>query len=619
MFISGLRVYNYKSYLQSEWISLSPGLNVIVGKNSSGKSALLQALRTRFEPRPHRTEKTIPRENGAPGSRDSALDIEYSLSKSEFIDFARRYSGSVINIPAPRIPGEFADKHGLKTYTAAPALTTLHELLRSDLYFRARTLHDGKVESVRTPSFDLYDSAPAGNGLFHSFVFKLSPDNKFEFVNHQQIGPSGDIGVQLAVTVKQSVFVFDAERLKIGRFGIGTESILQSNAQNLPQVLAVLQSNRDRYNVLVRKLCDVFPDIRDISINPVESNQVEILVWPEHVVDRKDLAIPLNECGTGISQVLAILYAVVASRAPQIIAIDEPQSFLHPGAARKLIEVLKEYSQHQYIIATHSPNIIAACDPTSITVATLQKGETQLTEVNLSETGRLRLSLEELGVQLSDVFGADSILWVEGLTEQKSYPVIIREILQRSLSGNAIVGVKHTSDFERISADAAIEIYTRLSKTNHIFPQAVGFFFDREERTQKQMEDLSRGDHAPVRFTTRRMYENFLLNPLAIASVLNAELGKEFSFDTVSSSISEHRKNADLFPKGKFQTNDASWQTDVDGGELLKRVFYSLTEKTLLYRKPKHGPELTKWIARNSPNDLSEISSILDELLPKKP
>lgn len=48
------------------------------------------------------------------------------------------------------------------------------------------------------------------------------------------------------------------------------------------------------------------------------------------------------------------------------IVIDEPQSYLHPGAAKKLIEILQEFPQHQYFIATHSAEIIAAANPSTI-------------------------------------------------------------------------------------------------------------------------------------------------------------------------------------------------------------------------------------------------------------
>ena len=48
---------------------------------------------------------------------------------------------------------------------------------------------------------------------------------------------------------------------------------------------------------------------------------------------------------------------------PQVILIDEPQSFLHPGAVRKLIEILRQHPQHQFIITTHSPTAVTAADP----------------------------------------------------------------------------------------------------------------------------------------------------------------------------------------------------------------------------------------------------------------
>src|SRR5204862_1210440 len=87
------------------------------------------------------------------------------------------------------------------------------------------------------------------------------------------------------------------------------------------------------------------------------ADMVEVQVWQvDPVTERDDLAVSLNDSGTGVGQVIAILYVAVNSNAPRTIVIDEPNSFLHPGAARKLIEILKSdpLNQHQYIIATHS-------------------------------------------------------------------------------------------------------------------------------------------------------------------------------------------------------------------------------------------------------------------------
>ena len=162
------------------------------------------------------------------------------------------------------------------------------------------------------------------------------------------------------------------------------------------------------------------------------------------------MALPLNQCGSGIGQVAAILYVVLTANHPQVIIIDEPQSLLHPGAIRKLIEVLKRYPQHQYIMATHSPTVITSANPATVTVARLEGVETRLQAIDIRQTQDLQLYLADIGARLSDVFGADNILWVEGQTEELAFPLILSQIAHRSLMGTAIVGIRQTGDLEGV-------------------------------------------------------------------------------------------------------------------------------------------------------------------------
>ena len=80
---------------------------------------------------------------------------------------------------------------------------------------------------------------------------------------------------------------------------------------------------------------------------------------------------------------------------------------------KKLIQVLKENSQHQYIIATHSPAAISAADPVTMTVCKFSDGETKLEVIDPDNGKALQSYLVEAGARLGDVFGADNILWVE--------------------------------------------------------------------------------------------------------------------------------------------------------------------------------------------------------------
>src|SRR5205807_561938 len=92
---------------------------------------------------------------------------------------------------------------------------------------------------------------------------------------------------------------------------------------------------------------------------------------------RDDLAIPLAECGTGIGQVLSILYVVLKSEG-NIIIIDEPNSFLHPRAAKALVSILREDRRNQYIISTHSPEVIVAAEPDRLFVLRFASEKTEV-------------------------------------------------------------------------------------------------------------------------------------------------------------------------------------------------------------------------------------------------
>jgi hypothetical protein len=69
-------------------------------------------------------------------------------------------------------------------------------------------------------------------------------------------------------------------------------------------------------------------------------------------------------------------------------------------------------------------------------------------------------------VSLSDVFGADSILWVEGPTEEQCFPLILSKVAPKLLTGTKIVSIKNTGDLLRKKvhfADVMFDLYKRIS------------------------------------------------------------------------------------------------------------------------------------------------------------
>ena len=59
--------------------------------------------------------------------------------------------------------------------------------------------------------------------------------------------------------------------------------------------------------------------------------------------------------------------------------------------------------------------------------------ESVLEVMDPSNAKHLQTYLSEIGASLSNVFGADNILWVEGQTEEECFPLILKKIANRSL------------------------------------------------------------------------------------------------------------------------------------------------------------------------------------------
>src|SRR6185295_16259634 len=85
MYFSDIQISNYKGYRQSETLKLETGINIIVGKNNVGKTALLEALSLRFESNPHRTIETVATPSINPNPL-SSVTFTVTLTKDEIVD-----------------------------------------------------------------------------------------------------------------------------------------------------------------------------------------------------------------------------------------------------------------------------------------------------------------------------------------------------------------------------------------------------------------------------------------------------------------------------------------------------------------------------------------------------
>ena len=516
MFIKKLQVFNYKSYLDSGLMEFSPGVNIIVGRNNAGKTSLLEVLKLDFENHPHRSLKTLPNKLSSL-QEESKIQITLHIEKEELRNLIK--SLSIIGIPRAATekyyffadkyeyePNDYHDQYmsaidesvryavrQFKDFLENPDFILTSLFLQPNLKMENKSL-------IKLLNFESYKQA------FKKVFYKIKYDDSDQIVIEETTSYSDEAGIVQEPFVKYSgkiqesigyklfdkfqnrIYRFQAERLNIGicKCESKADINLKSNASNLAEVLFILQGKIPGMFAQFNKLVsDILPEIKWISVVMRDDTNVEILVWNTDNLHRNDLSLPLSSCGSGVSQVLAILYILVSSEEHRTLIIDEPQSFLHPGAAKKLIETIKQFPQHQYFIATHSPEIIASANPSTIIKLQYQDCETTASVINPKEIESQNEILAELGVRLSDVFGADSILWVEGQTEEICFPLILEKVARTTLMGIKILSVNSTDallDGKR--SDLVFDIYQKLTTGATLFPPAIGFIFDRESKTE---------------------------------------------------------------------------------------------------------------------------------------
>ncbi|RCJ42197.1 hypothetical protein A6770_08270 [Nostoc minutum NIES-26] len=651
MFIKRLQIFHYKSYINSNLLQFSPDINIIVGRNNSGKTSLLELLTLNFENHPHESIKTLPNKFVTIKEK-SKLEITLHIDKEELRSFIKQLMPNV-GIPraatkkyfliAPKYEYDPDTYHN--QYMSAIdesvryAIKNFQDMLENQDFLE---IHLSLLSNINLDNnslknllnFESYEQA------FENVYYKIKYDERenivFEETIYSEDGIVDDngivqepfvnysgkiqesIGYKLFEKFQNCIYRFQAERLNVSICKFENNSVLKSDASNLAEVLCILQGKNPGIFTKFNKLVStILPEIKWISIVSGDNSNVEIKVWTiDPNFNRDDLSLSISLCGSGVSQVLAILYIIVSSEEPRTLIIDEPQSFLHPGAAKKLIEAIKEFPQHQYFIATHSPEIITTADPSNIIKLQYENSETTALVIDSKQIESQNSILAELGVRLSDVFGADSILWVEGQTEEKCFPLILEKVAKISLKGIKILSVNSTDallDGKR--SDLVFDIYEKLTAGTSLFPPAIGFIFDRENKTSIKIQELENRGKYPVKFLGLPMYENYLLNAEALSAIINEEatwLGKPIT----SVQVQEHldivkHENSYILPNAK----EESYLHKVHGANIITGVFQKFCDNLLEFRKTKHSYKLTKWIVENQPHLLLGLAEELIRIL----
>jgi len=180
--------------------------------------------------------------------------------------------------------------------------------------------------------------------------------------------------------------------------GVGLSNVLQRVEKETPE----------RLTRVVTFLRRIVPELQGVTVKQQRSGSrvVEFALAPDSI-NRPKLTRPFStrNVSEGTVRLLVLCLALLGSTnikltLPTLLAVEEPELSLHPGAVRVMLDVLRESSRtRQVLVTTHSPDLLRDVDPDQeqVLIATSVRGETQLAPLDQKSMQVIRDRLYDAG------------------------------------------------------------------------------------------------------------------------------------------------------------------------------------------------------------------------------
>lgn len=227
--------------------------------------------------------------------------------------------------------------------------------------------------------------------------------------------------------------------------------------------------------------------------------------------------------GAGIREALRIILDIELN-APELVLIEEPEVHLHPGLEHALYMYLRDKSEVQMFVTTHSTNFVDSISFQNIYLIS-RDSQSHTSCSGIGEQDAAGQIPAELGLRLSTVFMFDRLVFVEGPSDEAVLRELASELevdLARASVGFVQMGgVRNLSHF---AAEGMIDLLTRRQVT-------MKFVIDRDERNHDDIVRLKEklGPRADLMVLKRRELENYLLCPRALAEFVSGKRSEKES------------------------------------------------------------------------------------------
>lgn len=165
--------------------------------------------------------------------------------------------------------------------------------------------------------------------------------------------------------------------------------LLKRDGRNIASVVARLErdqpATKERVREFLQTIASGVDDFCRVQVGPMETVQFSQDVkgskhpWKFFAVSMSDGT--LRALGT----LVATMQFVGHERPVRLVGIEEPETALHPSATGALMDALREAAEStQILITTHSPDLLDRCDPDRDTLLAVQadRGTTEIGSID---------------------------------------------------------------------------------------------------------------------------------------------------------------------------------------------------------------------------------------------
>ena len=371
MDVKKIDVLNYKCFTDIHIDNIKP-INIIIGKNNIGKSSVLDIV------------------EGIYGSRIINMNTKIILTKEMDEDVISRVFQK--NTSGGTIGGnhyEFGKKY-----------------IGQDISFIQKSDSSNQIPD----DFEKYNPHLTINQIdyWSRVAFSIEIDQK----------------VTKRILAERNIFPEDND----------DNMIVDSNGNGITRFITNFL-NRSKYNEnlvkndLLQNLNKIMGD--DANFTEIVTQQIdsaEGTKWEIYLREEGKGRIPLSESGSGLKTILMVIVFTILipnvehkKISQYIFLFEELENNLHPSLQRRLLKYIENLTEDGaiFFLTTHSNVTLDAYQNSDITnIIHLQKEDSQVKLINITNKIQKNSILNDLGIKASDLLQSNGIIWVEGPSDR---------------------------------------------------------------------------------------------------------------------------------------------------------------------------------------------------------